>query len=112
MNNTSNTDVKLVLTIEKGSVTVTEDEKLLKQLLAKQKEEELKPRERFDIPCQDMPAQDAVPPLREVASRPYATRNWLTGWLTDPHPPMPKLNLTRREIDDLVSYVLTLRPPR
>ncbi len=60
MNNTSNTDVKLVLTTEKGSVTVTEDEKLLKQLLAKQKKDELKPRERFDIPCQDMPAQDAV----------------------------------------------------
>ena len=39
---------------------MTEDEKLLKQLLAKQKEEELKPRERFDIPCQDMPSQDAV----------------------------------------------------
>lgn len=58
-----------------------------------------------------MPAQDAVPPLREVASRPYATGPWLTGWLTDPHPPMPKLDLTRQEIDDLVSYLLTLRTP-
>lgn len=59
-----------------------------------------------------MPAQDAVPPLREVASRSYATEKWLTGWLTDPHPPMPKLDLTRREIDDLVSYLITLRTPR
>jgi mono/diheme cytochrome c family protein len=59
-----------------------------------------------------MPAQDAVPPLSEVASRPYADRKWLTGWLTDPHPPMPKLDLTRREIDDLVSYLVTLRRPR
>jgi len=59
-----------------------------------------------------MPAQDAVPPLREVASRPYATQEWLTGWLTNPHPPMPKLDLTRREIDDLVSFLLTLRAPR
>lgn len=58
-----------------------------------------------------MPAQDAVPPLREVASRPYANRQWLTGWLLDPHPPMPKLNLTRREIDDLVAFLLTLRTP-
>ena len=59
-----------------------------------------------------MPAQDAVPPLREVAARPYATKQWLTGWLINPHPPMPKLDLTRQEIDDLVAFLLTLRTPR
>jgi len=59
-----------------------------------------------------MPAQDAVPPLHEVAMRPYATKQWLTDWLTNPHPPMPKLDLTRREIDDLVAFLLTLRTPR
>jgi cytochrome c len=59
-----------------------------------------------------MPVQDAVPPLREVAAQPYATKQWLTTWLTNPHPPMPKLDLTRREIDDLVAFLLTLRTPR
>jgi len=39
---------------------VTEDEKLLKQLLDKQKTGSLKPSDRFAIPPQPMPAQDEV----------------------------------------------------
>jgi len=39
---------------------VTEDEKLLQQLLKKQKAGELKPSDRFNIPPQPMPQQDGV----------------------------------------------------
>ncbi|MBN1457545.1 MAG: hypothetical protein JW912_06825, partial [Sedimentisphaerales bacterium] len=39
---------------------MTEDEKLLQQLLDKQKAGELKPKDRYEIPPQDMPAQDSV----------------------------------------------------
>ena len=37
---------------------MTQDEKLLKELLEKQEKGNLKPAERFNIPAQDMPAQD------------------------------------------------------
>ena len=43
-----------------GSFIVTEDEKLLQQLLDKQKAGELKPKDRYEVPSQDMPAQDSV----------------------------------------------------
>ena len=39
---------------------MTEDEKLLQQLLQKQTEGELKPSDRFEIPSQPMPSQDNV----------------------------------------------------
>jgi glutamate synthase (NADPH/NADH) small chain len=39
---------------------VTEDEKLLEQLLEKQAKGQLKPSDRFEIPPQEMPAQDSV----------------------------------------------------
>jgi glutamate synthase (NADPH/NADH) small chain len=41
-------------------VTDQQSEELLKQLLEKQKAGKLKPADRFDIPQQDMPAQDSV----------------------------------------------------
>jgi len=39
---------------------VTKDEKLLNELLEKEKAGELKPADRYNIPVQDMPAQDAA----------------------------------------------------
>jgi glutamate synthase (NADPH/NADH) small chain len=39
---------------------VTEDAKLLEELLAKESAGELKPTERFEIPSQEMPSQDSV----------------------------------------------------
>ena len=32
----------------------------------------------------------------------------LTAFLTDPHPKMPDMNLTRSEIADIVAYIGTL----
>ena len=53
-------------------------------------------------------AVDAAPPFSEIANDPATTRAGLQAWLFDPHPPMPKLDLTRREIDGLTAYILSL----
>ena len=55
-------------------------------------------------------AADAAPSFSEIANDPATTRAGLQAWLFDPHPPMPKLDLTRREIDDLTAYILSLAP--
>ena len=51
---------------------------------------------------------DVAPPLREIASRPGRTQAYLYAWLTDPHPPMPRLDLSNRQIADLMAYLTTL----
>ena len=33
----------------------------------------------------------------------------IAAWLTDPHPPMPKLSLSKDEIDNLVAYIETMK---
>jgi mono/diheme cytochrome c family protein len=52
---------------------------------------------------------DAAPPFRAMANDPAYTPGRLKGWLIEPHPPMPNLNLTRREIDAIVAYIRSLR---
>jgi mono/diheme cytochrome c family protein len=51
---------------------------------------------------------DVAPPFKAIAARRDAAQ--ISGWLIDPHPPMPDPNLTRREIDDLTVYIESLRP--
>ena len=53
---------------------------------------------------------DAGPPFAQIAADPALTEQRLRGWLADPHPPMPNLNLTRAEIEDLIAYIRTLKP--
>jgi len=48
--------------------------------------------------------QDAAPSL-PPQSRDKA---WLHAWLTNPHPPMPDLHLSRQEIDDITTYLESL----
>ena len=56
---------------------------------------------------------DAAPPFESVANRPSLTEAGLRAWLTDPHPPMPNLNLGRAEIDAIVAYIKgTSKNPR
>jgi mono/diheme cytochrome c family protein len=52
---------------------------------------------------------DPAPPFRALANDPAYTPTRLKGWLADPHPPMPNLNLTRREIDALTAYIRSLK---
>lgn len=54
-------------------------------------------------------AQGGAPTFAEVASRPGQTRDNIKLWLVEPHPPMPDLNLSRDEIENLTSYILSLR---
>jgi mono/diheme cytochrome c family protein len=53
-------------------------------------------------------ASDAAPSLPVLARRSHEDESWLRAWLSNPHPPMPNLTLSRSEIDDIVAYLKTL----
>jgi mono/diheme cytochrome c family protein len=65
--------------------------------------------------CHAVPGQrgttvnDAVPSFVTIARRLTSTELGLRVFLQTPHPPMPNLMLTRREIDDVVGYILSLK---
>ena len=48
-----------------------------------------------------------VPTFADIARRRPDDRA-LSSFLVEPHPPMPNLNLTRQEIDDVVAYIRSL----
>ena len=52
---------------------------------------------------------DSAPPFAEIAKDPAETPERLRGWLSQPHPAMPDLMLTRDENDDLVAYLTSLK---
>jgi mono/diheme cytochrome c family protein len=66
--------------------------------------------QRWCVSCHG--GSDAAPPLETIANRPDRTPGTLRAWLTDTHPPMPDLALSRREIDDLLAHLETLRKAR
>jgi mono/diheme cytochrome c family protein len=51
---------------------------------------------------------DAAPPFVALANDPAKTESYLKTWISNPHPPMPNFNLSRRDIDDLTAYIGTL----
>jgi mono/diheme cytochrome c family protein len=55
------------------------------------------------------PAPVGVPPFATIARMPSTTALSLRAYLQTPHPPMPDLALTRTEMEDVVSYILSLR---
>lgn len=55
---------------------------------------------------------DGVPTFAALARDPAMTVSRLDGFMQAPHPPMPDLALTRREINDVTAYILSLRPPK
>jgi cytochrome c len=57
-------------------------------------------------------ASDLIPTFDSIARRPDLNRVQLETWIGNPHPPMPNLSLTRNEIDNLVTYIESLRTPR
>ena len=65
------------------------------------------------VACHDIghgrTVKDGAPSFVSVASRLDLNPATLKTWLADPHPPMPKLSLSRQEIDDLVAYILSLK---
>jgi mono/diheme cytochrome c family protein len=54
-------------------------------------------------------ASDSAPAFAEVANNPSKSTLSITVWLNDPHPPMPNLSLSQDEIDDLVTYIKSLK---
>jgi cytochrome c len=57
------------------------------------------------------PAQvsDVAPSFAAIAKMPSTTTTSLRVWLQSPHPRMPNLQLTRQQIDDINSYILSLK---
>jgi cytochrome c len=53
-------------------------------------------------------ASDHAPPLSSLAKANKERPAWVRGWLMNPHPPMPNINLSRVEIDNIVAYLNTL----
>ncbi len=48
------------------------------------------------------------PAFPALAADPAVTAERLSGFIRDPHPPMPDISLTRREVADLVGYIQSL----
>ena len=51
---------------------------------------------------------DAVPTLESIAKDPRHDPDWVRQWLNDPHPPMPNLQLSHAQIEDVVAYLESL----
>ncbi len=50
-----------------------------------------------------------VPSFEAIANKPGQTAETIAGRIVIPHPPMPKIQLTREEIGDVAAYIMTLR---
>ena len=60
---------------------------------------------------QQGPVPDGVPTFAAIAARPGMDRDLLAAILIKPtHPAMPEPPLTQRQMDDVVAYILSLRP--
>jgi len=52
---------------------------------------------------------DGAPPFSTILAKPGSTDAWLRGVLRAPHQNMPDLQLERRELEDLIAYLGSLR---
>ena len=68
---------------------------------------------RWCVAChvveEETPGGDAGPSFASVVNRLGRTDEELRVWLSDPHPPMPEMNLSSIEIDDIIAHIATLR---
>ena len=53
-------------------------------------------------------ASDGAPPLSYIARDNKQRPAWIHGWLMDPHPPMPGIMLSRKQINDVIAYLDSL----
>jgi cytochrome c len=63
----------------------------------------------FVGPDQRQPAIDSVPSFDKLARDPAVTEARLRSFITRPHPPMPDPQLSRQDLDNIVSYILARR---
>ncbi|MFQ5953901.1 MAG: c-type cytochrome [Kiloniellales bacterium] len=55
----------------------------------------------------DNQAVAAAPTFQALANDVRKTPDYLRAFLVRPHEPMPPLSLSRREIDDLIAYIIS-----
>ena len=55
-------------------------------------------------------SDDRVPSLVSLATNPARTDGAIRAFLMQPHKPMPPLELSTQQIEDIVAYLHTLRP--
>ena len=58
---------------------------------------------------QDMPATADVPSFASMANDEAFTESRMSGFMRNPHPPMPDLSLSNDEVDDILAYIRTLK---
>ncbi len=51
---------------------------------------------------------DAAPAFSNIAISRGEDVAWVKAWLSSPHPAMPDMNLSREEVDDIISYLSSL----
>lgn len=61
------------------------------------------------VSSEQQSASADVPPFADIARR-RTDPKALAAFLADPHPKMPDMHLTRREIEDIVAYIRSLNP--
>lgn len=61
---------------------------------------------------QNPTAQAGIPSLRGIANKPGQSGQHILDILIKPHPPMPDMQISNREIVDLLAYLETLRTDR
>ena len=68
--------------------------------------------ERWCVKCHligpDGPGGDVGPTFQAVAAS--RSEEALRAWISDPHPPMPKLDISARAVDDIAAYIASLAP--
>jgi mono/diheme cytochrome c family protein len=52
-----------------------------------------------------------VPSFVAIANKPNQTAEAIAGRIVLPHPPMPTIHLSRSEIADLATYIISLKGP-
>lgn len=68
--------------------------------------------ERWCVKCHLIgpagPGGDVGPTFQSVAET--RSEEALRAWISDPHPPMPKIDISARAVDDIAAYIASLAP--
>ena len=51
-----------------------------------------------------------IPSFASVAAKPGQSADKIKAFIMNPHPPMPQVQLTVHELDNLAAYIMTLKP--
>jgi mono/diheme cytochrome c family protein len=58
---------------------------------------------------QQQPAVDGVSSFAQIARNPNTTPDGLRTFIQSPHPPMPNFSLSRKQLDEVTAYIMSLR---